>query len=303
MTPVNSLQSVINPSYTKEMIHVVKADGRREPFDPNKVLSSMRRAGVPKHIENQLLHEITNNVYDNIQTWEIYQWVMESLGQTSEPYTKAQYSLKQAIMMLGPTGYPFEDYVAELLQAEGYKTLVRQILSGQCVSHEIDVIAEKDGKRIIIEVKFHNSAGARSDLQVAMYTKARFDDVKIKNKIDECWLVTNTKATIDAITYAQCMGVKVLSWNYPEGGSLRDIIERHKLYPITMLTSIPQAIKLRLLENHVVLMKSICFAPNLVNNLHLSQVEKQKLIDEANYVCKLNGQVAKSDDKAHNAFV
>lgn len=285
------------------MIHVIKADGSREPFDSQKVLASMKRAGVPRHIESQLLKEITDNVYDNIQTWEIYQWIIDSLGKTDQPFTKSQYSLKQAIMMLGPTGYPFEDYVAALLQAEGYKTLVRQMLSGRCVSHEIDVIAEKNNKRIIVEVKFHNSAGSRSDLQVAMYTKARFDDVKEKNQIDECWLVTNTKATTDAITYAQCNDIPVMSWNFPEGNSLREIIERHKLYPVTMFSSIPQAVKLRLLENHVVLMKDICLTPDLLNNLHLTKTEKEKIIDESNYMCKQQGHTPASDDPAHNAFV
>lgn len=284
------------------MIHVIKADGSREPFDEAKVLSSMKRAGVPKHIESQLLKEITNNVYDNIQTWEIYQWIVESLGKTDQPFTKSQYSLKQAIMMLGPTGYPFEDYLAELLKAEGYKTLTRQVLSGQCVSHEIDVIAEKDKKRIMVEAKFHNNAGARSDLQVVMYTKARFDDIRVKNDLDECWLVTNTKATIDAITYAHCNNVRILSWNYPEGNSLREIIERHKLYPVTMLSSIPQTIKLRLLENHVVLLKDICFAPNLLNNLHLSKEEKDKLLEESKYVCHINGDVPKPPDFSNQAF-
>lgn len=278
------------------MIHVIKADGAREPFDEKKVISSMKRAGVPKHIESQLLKEIKANVYDNIQTWEIYQWIIQSLGKSDDPYSKAQYSLKQAIMMLGPTGYPFEDYLARLLEAEGYKTQTRLVLSGKCVSHEIDVIAEKNGKRIMIEAKFHNSSGARSDLQVIMYTKARFDDVKVKNNIDECWLVTNTKATIDAITYAQCNNLIVMSWNYPEGNSLRDIIEKHRLYPVTMLSSIPQALKLRLLENHVVLLKDICFTPTLLNTIHASHEEKQKLLEESKYLCKVNGDTPSATD-------
>ena len=50
-------------------------------------------------------------------------------------------------MDLGPTGYPFEDYVAEILKTEGYQTQVRQVLEGNCVSHEIDVIAQKKTKR------------------------------------------------------------------------------------------------------------------------------------------------------------
>ena len=52
-------------------------------------------------------------------------------------------------MKLGPTGYPFEDFIAKLLQADGYETKVRQILKGECITHEIDVIAEKNNKTSI----------------------------------------------------------------------------------------------------------------------------------------------------------
>src|SRR5207247_2276596 len=101
-----------------------------------------------------------------------------------------------------------------------------------------------------IEAKFHNSPGTRSEVHVALYTKARFDDIKIKNTITETWIVTNTKTTIDVNTYAQCVGMKIISWGYPEGEGLRDLIEKAHLYPVTMLTSLNQNHKMTLLNNH-----------------------------------------------------
>src|SRR5205085_12654308 len=106
--------------------------------------------------------------------------------------------------MLGPTGYPFEDFIARILQSFGYSTKVRQFLMGKCVSHEIDIVAEKSGKSCMIEAKFHNNPGIRSEIHVALYTQARFQDVKLRNTLDSAWLVTNTKTTVDANTYALC---------------------------------------------------------------------------------------------------
>ncbi|MDP3941331.1 MAG: restriction endonuclease [bacterium] len=268
------------------MISVQKADGTSEPFDREKMVRSLRRAGVPKQLEHRAIDHIESKLYDGIQSWELYQHVSEFLGSSEHPYCKSKYSLKQAIMMLGPTGYPFEDFVAKILEIHGYKTEVRQILNGKCITHEVDVIASKDGKRAMIEAKFHNNPGNRSDVHVALYTKSRFDDVKIKNRLDEGWLVTNTKATTDAIGYAKCENLKIVSWGYPEGESLRDLIEKYTMHPITMLTTLSTSMKAQLLGHHIVLCKDICANHTLLDMLPLSKEEKQKTLDEIHFICE-----------------
>lgn len=265
---------------------VQKADGTREAFDEQKVLNSMRRAGIPKHLEEEVLTHVKSRFHDGMETWEIFHHISEFLGKSSHPFSKARYSLKQAIMMLGPTGYPFEDFVASIMQEHGYTTQVRQILGGKCVTHEVDVLAEKDGKRLMIEAKFHNNPGNRSDIHVALYTKARFDDAKLKNNLDEGWLVTNTKATVDAIAYAACEKLKIVSWGYPTGESLRDLIEKYTLHPITMLTTLSMAQKAQLLQHHVTLCKEICAKPELLEVLSLSQDEKKQTMSEIHFICQ-----------------
>lgn len=267
------------------MIHVLKADRTREPFSEQKVMDSIRRARIPHALRGEVLTHIKSKLYDGISTQEIYHHVLEFLDSTPKPYIKTRYSLKEAIMQLGPTGYPFEDFVSKLLEALGYTTRVRQILSGRCVSHEIDIVAEKDGVAAMIEAKFHNSPGVRSEVHVALYTQARFEDVKIRNHINEAWLVTNTKTTIDANTYAQCTGMQVISWDYPQGQGLRDLIERSRLHPVTMLTTLAQSQKMTLLENHIVLCKDILDKPELVDILYLSKQDHDKLITEIATIC------------------
>lgn len=262
------------------MIHVIKADRTREPFSDQKVIASIQRARIPQAYQGEVLSYVKSKLYEGISTSEIYQHILEFFNTSQRPYHKARYSLKEAIMTLGPSGYPFEDFVSKLLEHEGYTTQVRQILPGRCITHEVDVIAMKNGKSVAIETKFHNSPGTRSEVQVALYTHARFEDIKIRNNIHEGWLITNTKTTIDANTYAQCAGMRVISWDYPNGDSLRDMIERSRLHPITMLTSLSQSQKMTLLENHIVLCKDISDNPQLLDMLFLSRIDHQKVLHE-----------------------
>lgn len=267
------------------MHYVIKADKTHETFNESKLIESIKRARIPENLRNQVLEHVRSKIYDGISTAEIYRHITEFLGQSPDPYAKTRYSLKEAIMNLGPTGYPFEDFISQLLKAQGYHTKVRQILTGECITHEIDVIAEKAGRSSIIEAKFHNSPGTRSQIHVALYTQARFEDVRIRNHIDETWLVTNTKTTTDVNTYAICKNIKILSWSYPEGNGLRDMIERARLHPVTMLTSLTNAQKRILLNNHVVLCKELYQDNSLIDMLYLSRPELDKVLSELKSVC------------------
>ncbi|MCL5113826.1 MAG: restriction endonuclease [Patescibacteria group bacterium] len=267
------------------MITVVKASGEMEPFSEEKVRDSIKRAGIAGEIQEQVISHIKSKLYENIPTSEIYKHITEFLSTSPHPYNKSKYSLKQAVMELGPTGYPFEDFVAEILRAEGYETSVRQILQGKCISHEIDILASKNSKKIMVECKFHNGSGTRSDVHVSLYTKSRFDDVKEKYNLSEAWLVTNTKITSDGLSYAQCNNMKAISWSYPEGESLRDLIEKSKLHPITTLQSLSQSQKQQFLDKGIVLSKTICQNKNLVKELEISDDKKKNLEEELNFVC------------------
>lgn len=266
------------------MANVIKATGEIEPFNEEKLRSSIRRAGIPKELEDQVTSHITSKLHDNMPTFEIYRHIREFLDSSSSPYAGSKYSLKQAIMTLGPTGYPFEDFFADILKNQGYSTQTRIITAGKCISHEIDIIAEKAGKKIMVEAKYHNVPGIKTDVHAALYTKARFDDVKEKNGFTEVWLVTNTKVSLDAINYSFCSGVKIISWNYPEKESLRDMIENVNLAPVTMLSTLSGSQKQKLLLNHIVLCKDIYSNQNSVAELGLSEAQKNNLMQEAKFL-------------------
>lgn len=267
------------------MVSVVKASGEKEPFSEEKVKNSIHRAGISQELQAHVLSHVKEKLYDNIKTSEIYHHIIEFLGNSLSPYSKTSYGLKQAIMAFGPTGYPFEDFVAKLLDAHGYKTSVRNSMQGKCVVHEVDVVAIKEVKKVMIEVKFHNQPGIKTNIHVALYTKARFNDLLERNGLNEAWIVTNTKITSDAIAYAVCMGMKVISWNYPEGESLRDMIEKSGLTPVTALTTLPKSNLDNLLSSGVVLCRDLHKQPKLLSGM--SEDKKQTILQEAEFVCQI----------------
>jgi hypothetical protein len=266
------------------MLNVLKASGQKEPFSEEKLRASIQRVGIAPEYTNQVINTIKSRLYEGIFTRDIYKQIIDFLERSSQHINRARYGLKQAIMDLGPTGYPFEDYIAEILKMEGFNTFVRQVLQGKCINHEIDIVAEKNNLRTMIECKFHNSTGSKTQIHVALYTKARFDDVKEQNSLQEALLITNTKITSDVLNYALCSKIKVMSWDYPEKGSLRDLVEKHKLYPITSFVGLSQNQKQMLTENHIVLARDVCKTPSCLDILGLPKDKKSSLLSECQFL-------------------
>lgn len=271
-----------------EKLFVVKKSGEKEPYDEEKVMRSMNRVRVPDDLQPEVLVHIREKFHDGMMTTdEVFRHVLEYL-EPRDRKSSIRFNLRQAIFELGPTGFPFEQYLAHIFRKMGYSVTTNIIMNGDCVRHEIDLVLEKDGQKEIVEVKFHNHHVVKTDVQVALYTYARFLDVKEKNHIDNVWLVTNTKLTTDAISYANCKGIPVIAWNYPEKGNLQDLVEDPQMYPITILTSLSEQEKKRLIEKNIVFCRDLItksdeeLADPLIRNNSL-----QKARDDAMLVCPL----------------
>jgi Holliday junction resolvase-like predicted endonuclease len=243
---------------------ITKTSGAVVPFSEDKLRRSLQRSGASKDIIDSVLLEVKSKLYQGIPTKKIYRAAFGLLKQRSK-HVAAKYKLKNAIMELGPSGYSFENFVAEILNNQGYVTKVSQIVKGECVNHEIDVIAERDGYYCMIECKYHNRPGTMSDVKIPLYIQARFQDVEKswiqlpghQKMIHQGWVVTNTKFTSDAVKYGTCAGLKLLSWDHPKGKGLKDLIDNSGLYPITCLTSLTKVEKQRLLDAKVVMCTDI----------------------------------------------
>ena len=210
------------------MIQVTKASGQLETLSLDKVRSSLNRAGANEEIIDKILLKLKPKLYDKISTREIYQEVFSSFP---------RYSLKSALMQLGPEGYRFEKFISQLFIAMGYQAQIQQIIMGECVSHEVDVVAQKNNLRILIECKFHNRPGTKTEIKEALYTQARFEDIKAAapGKYEQIWLVTNTKLTTQAVQYGRCKNMVLLAWRYPENAGIEQLIAKFNLYHLLNL--------------------------------------------------------------------
>lgn len=212
-------------------VDILKANGVREAFVPEKLEFSLMRAGATPEAIEHVLGRIQNELRDGMTTHEIYDHAFKALAEYKTPVAQ-RYSVRRALMEMGPTGFPFEDLVAEILKTKGFETLTRQTVLGGCVPHEIDVVAWNEKKLLMVEAKYHNELGTKSDLKVALYVKARIDDLKHNvfnyggkdRKLTEGWLITNTKFSSTAIHYGICQNLVMIGWNYPERGNLQDMI-------------------------------------------------------------------------------
>ncbi len=273
---------------TPEPLYVVKADGTRELFDQSKLEMSLKRAGASSQTVSKIIEHVKVHYgKGDITTHEIYRHSFELLHKDEKPIA-IKYSLKRAIMELGPTGFPFEDFVAEIFRQKGFNAETGKVVKGFCVEHEIDVVAWNEEKLIMVEAKFHNEAGVRSDLKVALYIKARFDDLrKMKfnygkeRELDEGWLITNTKFTSTAIEYGSCQGgIKMIGWNYPPIGNLHDMIIESKLHPLTCLIGLNGREKKALLDKGIVLCKTIMENADILEAIGLTTTKQKIVLDE-----------------------
>jgi len=205
----------------------------------------------------------------------------------------AKYNLRTAIMALGPAGFYFEKFIAKVFEIEGFQTQINQILNGKCISHEVDIILKKDETISMVECKFHGSQEVKTDVKVPMYILSRFNDLTSQEyslfnqttKISICWIVTNNRFTEDAIQFAKCSNLELLSWNYPSGNSLKDKIDTYHIYPITVLTTLTLSEKDKLLMQNIITARDLLANKEWLNKIGLSQNRINNVLKEANQLC------------------
>lgn len=276
----------------KESIDIIKSSGEKVKFSWNKLRNSLRRTGADKETIDHIIKLIRDELYEGISTKELYNRAF-ALLKKKKSYLASKYKLKKAIYELGPTGYPFERFVAAILKNSGYDVEVGDIIQGHCVKHEIDVVAKKNKDLMLIECKFHKEQGINCNVKVPLYIYARFNDVKTnwaniskyQFKLKEGWVVTNTRFTEDAIRYGSCVGLYLLSWDYPKNNALKDRIDQLGLYPITVSTLLTEREKQFLLNRDVVLCRELIGDAFFLDHLNISESRKKRILNEIKMLC------------------
>ncbi len=276
---------------TKE-IQIIKASGEKQAFSEEKLRDSLERSGASKETMDNVVYKIRKDLRDGMTTKNIYNRAFSLIKK--DKIVAIRYSLRQAIMDLGPTGFPFEKFLGEVLKTQGFDVKVGIVLYGFCVTHEVDVLASRGDKHIFIEAKFHNKPGIKTDLKVSLYVKARVDDLKAIHKrkevssvpiIHEGWLITNTKLTSKARQYGRCSGLKVIGWNYPKEGNLQDMILESKVHPISCLTTLNKKRKKIIFERGIVLCRDLVNRKDVLRELGMSEENIDGVIGEIGLLC------------------
>lgn len=272
-------------------IEIIKSSGEKVKFSLEKLRTSLKHSGADKELMDQIINKVRDELYQGISTKEIYNRAF-ALLKKKKSYFASKYKLKKAIYELGPTGFPFENFIAAIFTYSGYKAQVGKILQGSCVTHEIDVVAHKNEETTIVECKFHSEEGRNCNVKVPLYIAARFKDVKAhwdskphKTNLNQGWVVTNTRFTEDALEYGKCIGLKLLSWDYPKDDGLKDKIDRLGLYPITVSTLLTNREKQFLLSRDLVLCRDLIGDAFYLDHLGVSEVRKEKILNEIKQLC------------------
>lgn len=276
-------------------IYIVKSNGEEEIFDENKLVHSLIKSKATQEEIDQTVAYVKSKIKKNMTTGDIYSLAYKNLNAHKKRNPNAiRYSLKKSVMELGPTGFPFEKFVGRVFQKMGYVCKTGVIVQGHCIEHEVDIFAYNEKDVICMEAKFHNESHLKSDTKVALYVKARFDDligqkVQIGNEyrhITKGILITNTNFTDTAHQYASCVGTfDIISWNKPNEKNLMFYIENYDLYPVSVIPEISQK-EIDLLVN-----RDILTCTDLKNNFHVLDeigIKKSKqeiILDTLNQIC------------------
>ncbi|WPR72738.1 restriction endonuclease [Flavobacterium sp. NG2] len=272
---------------------VIKQSGERVNFEPEKLRSSLFKSGASVAVVDLILQKVSDEVYDGISTKNIYKKAFGLLKKGANSFA-ARYNVKTAIQMLGPAGFHFEKYIARLFESEKFETKINMTLQGKCVSHEVDILVKKNDRIEMVECKFHGSQAAVSDVKIPMYILSRYNDLNVKEHeifshkdvISSCLIVTNNRFTTDAIDFANCSGINLLSWDYPENNNLETKNLRDCLYPVTCLTTLASAEKDKLLNAGVILARELLEEPEVLNELNISSKRKINVLREVEELCK-----------------
>lgn len=276
----------------KKTINIVKHSGEIQEFNLEKLKSSLRRAKASEDVVLEIADQVQRNLVEGMTTKKIYKMAFAILKEKSTSCA-SRYKLKKALMQLGPSGFPFEKLIGQLLAHEGFETQVGAFVQGKCVQHEIDVIAQKDNLHYMIECKYHSDQGRFCNVKIPLYIQSRFIDVEIEwkkqssdpNIVYKGWVYTNTRFTADALQYGTCVGLGLASWDYPKGNGIKERIDRVGMHPLTALTTLTKSEKTKLMDKGIVLCKEIHENPHLLEEIGISHERNKKILEDCKDLC------------------
>lgn len=222
---------------------IIKSSGEAVEYDPQKIRASLKRAGASDQLADRVLAVVNKRVREGMHTKKLYAIVRKEIART-DTCVACRYTLREALLKLGPAGFKFEQYAASILNSLGYRAeLPPDNLMGKCTMHEVDIIASKNSTTAMIEAKFRNNTTDVVNLKDTLATWSRFIDLneapQTPNRFTEAWIITNARFSESAIAFGSCRGIRMVGWKSGTE-SLASLVDHASLYPITTLDDLKQ---------------------------------------------------------------
>jgi len=268
-------------------LKITKASGSTQAFDSGKLCKSIQNAGADEETAKNVCEKVKNEIKPGDSTSKIFRKVFRYLSKENIELS-ARYALERAINSLGPAGFLFEQYIEAVLQSLGYETKRNVFIEGQCITHEIDVIADKGNERYLVEAKYRNGHKIKTHIDQVMYADARLADIKRKAQKESSEytyhmiVMTNAYFTKNSIDYSECRDIKLFGWRYPKDVNLMTVADEYRLYPVTVLPSLTNNALGKFAKNKVILLQDLIpySVDDLENKFGIDSAISEKLYNE-----------------------
>lgn len=260
-------------------MYVIKADGKKEPFQEEKIIQTCLRSGATRDQAESIARKAKDAFREDVSTHKLYVFVADELDKIGNAHL---FLLREAVANLDPV--TFELYTKKILEAHGYKCVWNKVVLGRFVEHQIDILAQKDGKTYIVECKRHFNPHRFTGLGICLQVEARLRDLAegctVGNnsiRANEAWIVTNTKFSDHAKQYAKGVGIRLTGWKYQEEFALEKMIEKSKALPVTVLKTDPSVHRQLIKKKIITLQDLLKEKPKLPNIKDLMQQSRDIL--------------------------
>jgi hypothetical protein len=269
----------------KQITYVVKSDGTQEKFSIQKLERTVRRLNLNQKTTPQIVQRIVNQLKEGETTQKILKIIYKEIKKEVK-HKVYRVDLRKAIQRLLPSP-DFEIYIGYVLQYLGYSMLPSQVLKGQCVEHEVDGIAQKDGLTFTVEVKHHQNPYVFTGIDVVRNTWAILQDFqegysKGLHKFDfsNAIIVCNTRFSENAIKYGKCQGIQLIGWQTKKLG-LEKLIQNKKLFPITVLPNLSKTTQKKLVSARILSVRQLIrIDPSIISQKTKISLNRVRLLQK-----------------------
>ncbi len=139
-----------------DIILVVKANGKEEPFSDNKLIYALKQAGVGRSDYQKIHSIIRDKVYNRVPTSEIRNWIIAELKDLgSDRVQRFQYKKKKVHVVGGHKSFTMKDSYESFSKTRIVESLIKETSMPESMAKDVASKAES----FLIENNIKNISG------------------------------------------------------------------------------------------------------------------------------------------------